>query len=600
MAQISAHGRHRENRARCQYIAGEIDVGDSDYVEDMTYRTQMVKDSSGNEFVEVRLRLLEDKTDNLAKQLTAVGSTKYGGWELAGPKINVTDLQPGDSIAVKVSGTTGALKPTGGIEPNVSVLEAPKLIGTSAAGRPLYRVQVASTSGLLGEVDIELRETPSIQRSVWDPNKPIVSQGVNAKLTTRAQQDGWTTLFDNVGYKLEGNIMVDETGTKTPGSASKLHGMNGGNRLSRTFESGTQVEVNLVHPATADTKPGTARRSNYNGEVTIRVPVEQEPGLSAEISQALEAVGVPVAAQTPNERALAKMAINKVEKAFSPTFKHRRQTDATGLAGDAGTAQVLSHVDSAIGSRLGRKATLDDFSYRINDDGRIQVIGSVDVAKAITQSQGIKQYKHNLSGGTDQIIEILSGTVNGLMATDTRWSAGIHTSGMSSSIDMSYGSGDRVYMYSSNQSTVPGSGQIIFNPVAINRNLDQYATDGDNYGKRTTNNQWWTRGGGSAQHMYKGKIDPDVIGAVLVQGGQRDTILKELKKRGITHIGGRPVGDVVVSSYGAGALTAIPGWSTAGVDAGVSVPITKTLAAATSEAVADVAAPGGATAGVVI
>ena len=376
-------------------------LGDSDFIEDMAIRTQMYRPDHfdapwgpDETVMEVRFRLLEDKAEDLADKLMVVSGEK-GAWKTEG-KVFVTDLVPEDVISIRVS-SSGVLKPGEG-QANATVLDPPVLIGANEAGVNVYPVRVAAASGAVGEVDMELRSTPSIQRMTYDPNQ-VVKVTSKAVLSSKAVNAGWVT-GTVMGYEGEdGTVSVDATGAKK--SSKYVHGVSGGAiRATRTMDSGAMVSANLAHKTTGSTAHGSPRRSDYAGWVTIKVPMEgkTDEQVAATISEAMEAVGIPPDKQdAPSKEELARLAINKINTNFAPDFQHRRQANASGLPGDPGTAEVLGKLDAVVGTYLGRKTTLDDIRFHTYPDGRMQVVVSDEVADAISQRQGFTYYQHGFS-----------------------------------------------------------------------------------------------------------------------------------------------------------------------------------------------------------
>jgi hypothetical protein len=583
-------------------------MGDSDYIEDMMVRTQLVDDNdTGERFVEVKFGLLESKVDALADQLVLPAGAMKGGWSKT--QVSPGDLVTGDKIAVRV-GYTGSLKPHGESRvPTATVGGSPTLIGKSQTGFDVYRVPVAFANGDVGEVDMEARPTPSIPLFVFDPElvvPPATSSygTVPQALSVTAQNAGWK-VEDGYGYQrakvdaVTGDspssygIFVDKTGVKQVSQGQYLDMRSGGGSgqllLRRDLGDGAQVHIALVGTATsgrkttASTSHSDERRMTLNGQVTIRVPIEKDTApdkadeiVSLEVSKALEAVGIPPEAQgPPTPEQIAKLAMNKVHKQFTPTSQHMAQSNATGMPDDAGTQAVLAEIDSLVGTRLGRKATVDDIHLQTWPNGRVTVVMSDEVAHAVGDTRTATHFAHRLGGQKLQLLEILSGPVGGLLSSDERFSAGVMTHGASPQQDNWNDAANRVYLYPQTGSQTSNSNAIFFSAPALGKMVDQYTNNGDSYGWRPPDNRVGFGSLGS-QHHVKTRIDRDQIGVVVTQDAT--WLIAELKKRGIETIGERPLEEVILNH----GFTIPKDWE-AGIHAGdTEIPLSTFLAGVTS------------------
>jgi hypothetical protein len=551
-------------------------MGDSDYIEDMAIRLQSVVDKkTDQDMIEVRFRLLEDKVDDLGTRLiTNGGQAKMGGWDktpLRGPK----DIVPGDHISVKISTVTppanppehpkdgGALKPAELNAPNATVVNAPVLVGKTPAGFDAYSIDVVTGGGIQGTIIVEQRPTPSVPTYVWNPDKIIQSSYFNASLNTEAASMGWSIRNDAaIGYEstsgvaepdAKGRKVVDANGTSLQSTGS----LQGTMRLKFDGSEGSYMTVQVTHPG-AEARPPTistgggvsstnAIRHSVNGEVVIRVPAD-DPHAVDRISAMMSAAGIPPDKQgQPTGRDLRKMALNQVFKQFNPTYTHMQRPDVTG-DDDASAQSVLALIDAQVKGHMpnNRPVTMDDIELRVTPSGRMDVVLSDDVARALTARSKFKFAYHSFAHGYNPRIWT-SKTETGLMSTDERYSVGILVSGGSSESDVTHDAGNRVYFRLSNTSDLKGD--VAVSAMAVNKRLDNYWTPGDYWGRRQKDNtavQYLQNSGG--EFMIKRTIDPEMMSYVLIPSYQRDQRLKELKAAGITHIGGRPIEEIFVST----------------------------------------------------
>ena len=538
----------------------EYAFGDAEFIEDMSVRSQMVKDLATSEsFVEFHFRMQEDKAEATADKLLIAGKdTKYGKWEARPEPVRASELEVGNAISVRTSSMSDMMKPSNGETPNVRVVAAPVLLGADSKGTPIYRVAVASADGTTGAIDIQERALPSMKVYDWNPAAiASVSTSTQVSLSAKAIAAGWIEI-DHMGYDhnpTAGSISMDETGAKLFSGSSINNGGNAGTlgkRLQRKFSDGTYIRMNAVPSSVSGTEMGGGqiRRANEAGMVTIRVPValaENPDEFQAAVSKAMEAVGIPPHKQGPaSDEQIAVFALNKVYKTHAATFNHRAAPVQQASMDDPAVSQMLKRMNSQLSQYLGREITLDDIELKVFDDGRLQVLMSKDVARAITKNQGNVYYRHSGHFDDIKVAEILAGPNRGLMGGSERFSLGIFTTGLSVYTDMGKGSGNRVYMTGKTQAYTNDSGAFVFSADAINRSTEVYVNGSDTFGARSTSNTFISQGG-AHEYMVKTKIEPSQTAYYMAKSNtEREAILARLLEKGVTHIGGRPIEDVVV------------------------------------------------------
>jgi len=526
-------------------------LADHDVIEDMMVQTQVVKDAKGQEFVEVRFRLEHEAAR--ANHLTFITSSvnETGDWEFANR--NSKNMVPGDLLAVRVAsggGVTikGALRPddASGAMPNATVIKAPELVGKNKAGTyDVWRTQVQTASGDIGWIDLEDRNgTDSVVISYWDATKPRTTNG-NKDLNPNAKNDGWSVKSKSLNWDRQTSAeQVDErdaAGIKKIGGNASTQVSGSGWTLQRDYQ-GAHVEYRT-----------SSEKNSADGQVVIRVPVD-DPEAQRKISEAMELVGVSKEKQAPPDKAaLTKMATDRVWTQFNPTFTAGKHPNSPQAALDA--------IDNAVGKQLGRKATMDDISLRISPDGRVQVLVSEDVSRAIVARNGVKAYTHRISGGFDETVKgAVSGENPGLMATTERWSHGLFYFGMSSTADHGHNSADHLFLRMSKKNTTNQTHTLILDPVAIHRHVGYYWQPNDSYGSRQSNQlNWLDPGNGvdnsSNELMIQRRLEPDVWGHVIMSSSERSSMIKELHAQGVTHApNGLPLEDFFVTEGGAAIL----------------------------------------------
>ncbi len=540
-------------------------LADSDHIEDMLVRFQIIRDKDGAEKLELRFRLREDHAETLADTMFSAGGVKTGSW-VANDLVRPSELSSGDSIAVRVAsnGTNKPLAPvtenSTHLSPNAEVVKT-EFIGIGENGLDRYRVTFSTVDGDVGQMDLEDRDSPSVNIFVYDPAVKVTQNGsMKPELTPRAEVAGWHVAGKGaLPYEVTLKNEQDATGAGSItdpnelGFSAAYHGVDS---LTRTvvnmLDDGTSVRAVLVPTWAGDTKNGTARRMTLAGEVRVAVPLEGDrqvdDDLLGMIGQALETVGIPPEQQgPPSDEQIALVGVNKFVNTFVSKWEYRaNQIDSLG---DPRIATTLERVNKELRTKLGRDVTIDDIHVRTYDTGRIQYVLSSDVADAITKNQKHTYFRHGGSGKS--MVEVFGGVSSGLQSTDERWSAGIMYKGLSSDDDMREGSGDRVFLRAGLADTFSGvhGSNYVFHPNEINESLEVYAWDGDTFGRRKDDNlhiglhatqednEW----------MYKRRLEPEQIGYYATS--DYEARITALKDRGITHINGRPIEDIIVPPH---------------------------------------------------
>lgn len=509
---------------------------DSVSLVDQQVRFQVVIGPDGTQYVETRLKLSSSAADAIGTKIVS-SETKTGAW--VGQNVTVKDLVDGDAITVREGTTAGnkVLKPYASNQPNARIVGEPvKVADAQGPGTyDTYRFKVVMSTGEVGEVDIQDRSADGGVVVKYEYDWTKVLPGVALGLTTDAEQEGWARLGHNGQFPVSS---VDETGKKIYSSFSSIsQSTPDGSMLSRQLSDGTLVRFNYAHPSEGEDSYRNPRWRTTNNEVIIMTPISSDPEvIEKSVSDVMEVLGVSDDAQVPpTPDDIKLMAMRKLAWQFDKNWKPGKPyEEVTANPNDPGTKALLADVGAQI--KLGRPLEMSDLRVYTEPDGRVFIGLSDEAAKALAKAQGITHYRHNISG---HLIDMIAHPVNGLLSTDERWSRGILTTGMSSSTDMSIGSGDRVYLRAGAGS--PG-GAIVLNPTAVNRSLDSYSSSSDGYGSK---HQRWSEGytSGNNETMYKGRIIPEMFGYVLVS--DPDTLIKELKDKGVTMIGTRKVEDIV-------------------------------------------------------
>lgn len=535
-------------------------LGDSDIVDDMLFRHQ-VERRGGKEYLVTRFRLREDVSEEVMAKIVTTSKTaapKFGAWKTQGEEYPF-DLKDGNAIYVRVSTTTHLLKP--GLEnstapaPNVRVLGDPYIVGKSMFNGQevdLWRIRVVNSAGEIGEVDMQARPNGSVHVYEWDPDAPVpvANESMHFDTTSIAAESGWVRT---------GKMFMPGSSSSNPndagiadfggGSLGTMAVGSGGSHIRRhlgdaviDFDSALSVEGGIGNK--------TTRRANINGVVHIAIPIEDNKPVTSymeTLSRALQAVGVPAEKQqppTPEQIVLA--GLGKLVGTHHPTYKYRDKP-LTG-PNDPRVAETLAHMTGELQPYLKRPVTLSDVLMKQHASGRVQFVLSHEVAKAIAKRKGLTHFRHTGAGGVME--SILAGPMQGLMSPDERWSLGV-IDNLYMQPDMLIGSGDRVYMYNNNGHTYE-SGNIVMAGPMITSSLEIYNNENnstDSYGRRGSSNVNWLTAHAVAETMYKRTIEPEMLTFYIVNSASaKNALIIKLKTRGITHINGRPLEEIIVTS----------------------------------------------------
>jgi hypothetical protein len=204
--------------------------------------------------------------------------------------------------------------------------------------------------------------------------------------------------------------------------------------------------------------------------------------------------------------------------------------------------------------------------------GRIEMRLDPESAKKVAKKTNVKVLLHTLrsanrsemqgpkSGETeeqardriaDYFADRMATPQGGLLATTTRWSEGIPTSGQSSSRDIETGGADYVFTTpksapnSENTRLLPS---IWFDAERTFQRLDFWANQSDQFGKRVGKSPIDQTVPGGYEVMFKGRLSFDDAAVIMVKDqDMRTRLITKLRQKGITQIGGRPLEAVIMT-----------------------------------------------------
>lgn len=516
-------------------------TADSDLIEGMAVQTQVVRDAQGNEFIEARFRLSGDQAAKTrGRFLVAGGGDQFGNW--AKSKVDIHDIVVGDQVSVKQSSQNAVqLKPNEVDFPNATVTVGPQLVGKGTgefAALDLYRVEVAFPNGTTGVLELLSGHAKPFYRYAWDPSLAVKTTG-NEQLNPNAKNLGWAVKSTRLGYDRAGSgqaIEHHDDGAKRLGGQATpftVQSQGSSHTLERTADG-----------VTTQYQTSSVARNNLNGHVVIRVAAD-DPNAQAKISAAMETVGVPADRQgPPSAEDLGTMALEQVWRQFHPTYTENQKPNVSL----AHPEEALDLIDKELGKYLGRKATLADISYRIGDDGRVQVLLSPEVADAVTKRNGVTHYLHGINASSWQaaVENSIVGAAPGLMGSVDRLQNGVMIKGASTETDHVHGGADRLFMRASKKSSTVesaylASGYFVFlNPQAVHRQVNVYFANSDAFGQREmgpgADNRWLDMNSlANSNELLVPRVETKLWGRVRVTSEyERQQLLKNMHAKGIT------------------------------------------------------------------
>lgn len=200
--------------------------------------------------------------------------------------------------------------------------------------------------------------------------------------------------------------------------------------------------------------------------------------------------------------------------------------------------------------------TPDDMYFGVDSNGWSKFMLTEEATKKLLDYSKVSSFRHALMGSgseSEQMFGMITGANPGLSATYQRWTNGIHASGMSSSTDIGYGSGDFMFTRSIRSTTGKASGTgVHVNPAAALKRIDLYGNPGDNYGKKDTSAKTAIEimtGNPASNHeiIFKHTIPLSEWGYVVLSGSERQKLIDRLKNNGITKINGIPLENFILT-----------------------------------------------------
>lgn len=276
--------------------------------------------------------------------------------------------------------------------------------------------------------------------------------------------------------------------------------------------------------------------SNHN-TVRVTLPVDSD---SSDFRDVLDSLGIKSSPTTSGD--VRVLAENKLLKSFLTGNEYMGNTNVGGSK----RAEALKKIEKEYG------VSVDNVVFIQDTSGKLKAVLDHDTTVKLTKEYGYTSFRHSLSDVDNAVPNMVTGKNPGLLSTYHRWGHGVDGEGMSSTTDMSYGSGDYIYITATSGSSDSNDG-IFIHPEAIISRLDLWANLSDNYGKKGN--------GSSAPHdllknhnhiheiLPKDSVPLKDIKFIRVSGAHTvNKIIQQLKEKGITSINGKPLDQFIIQT----------------------------------------------------
>lgn len=186
--------------------------------------------------------------------------------------------------------------------------------------------------------------------------------------------------------------------------------------------------------------------------------------------------------------------------------------------------------------------------------GRTKLFLNDEAKNKLKNYTNVKSFVHNVHGysSVDVWVNLLSGPMGGLQATNTRWAEGMPgTDGSSSTADMNSGGADYIFttVSHSEPSTASHSNQVVLHPDAMLRRTDIHGNSGDAYGAHVSDIKVYDLMQGNPYEItWKHGIPTSDFWYVTISNvSTRTKLINKLHAMGIYTINGIPIEQFVLT-----------------------------------------------------
>jgi hypothetical protein len=335
-------------------------------------------------------------------------------------------------------------------------------------------------------------------------------------------------------------------GSTTPSLGYKFDTTKGTVPLSAHVESFTKILPDGTTIIVSKGDPNASKTNSWHNTVRIIVPQKTEQAITSDsLKEAMMAVGV-TSQGPPAPGDLENFASFKLASlVLGPNAIQNKSADEL--------REMLKE----------KGFSMDDVTVVTDSLGSPHIKFTEEATARNIETMGIGYYYHSISQSGNTVEQIAKIVRSGaLMSSTDRYNHGIHATGQSTSADISNGAGDYIFLgrqMANNGESLetldnPQSMRIYFPPELIASSTDWYQANGDSWGNLATrqpnitatdqNGNPWSSG---HEVMIRDRL-PLSLSIVSVSGYERDAIIAELQKAGMTEIDGVPIEDIVIAS----------------------------------------------------
>jgi hypothetical protein len=514
----------------------------------------------GKKVARVQLTLTKDQREALVAKLGVggTGPAEKGDWAPVSKQSQ--DVAIGDKLPMRKSSQAN---PDGSVRWKVDPDTKPPTHEVVSVTPGPNGTQVVTMKDLAtgDQIKSSFHPDKTLTTYAWDPNKAKPKPPGGEWVGTIAAAQGWkkTDSGDYVLSKVEGGTVNGtlsvEPGKPVPSGSAAIGWKNGAGGVRKINPDGSIIEVLGVKATGTD---------SANGTVVITLPANLG---EAALNKALADLGLD-----PNP-----MTQESGKDAARGMIKNLLSLDLTDPDSAAGWT------DTKIFSEMGKQVGIPDVGWQdvligSEDDGKINYYWSPRVQAAIA---GKTKFGVVVRGGTNASPQAIAsqltfGQANGILKRTAGMQGG---HGISASSDAGNNAAHGSYASALNKSTskLPGSNplfgkgsgfMVYINPMAIMGRIQDWRTGpstGDAFGQGPNYHKGASSGGNSlngaltqnqSQDFWLGGgFGPETIGFLAVNSeADRTKAIAEMKKQGITAVGGRPVEEIVITKSAAGKL----------------------------------------------
>lgn len=273
-----------------------------------------------------------------------------------------------------------------------------------------------------------------------------------------------------------------------------------GKPISKFVNDGTRYEwtdkmtgAKIVFQRTAQSS--AINISANNNTVRIHMPVDSTP---EQYQQTLENLGIKNA-KPSTDGDIKVLAENKLLSLMGEHTPGVKTYDGRVNMGGEDRKKALAKIAQEYG------VTPEDMTFISEPNGRVRFELSEEKALEFAKKYKIDYFSHDVSDShsADRWVNMIAGVNPGLLSTYHRFTEGVGGEGMSSATDMSYGSGDYVYITPKNSGGNSGAianySGVKVKATAILKRTDFWANPGDGFGTKANPH----KGGSSKDAPYK-------------------------------------------------------------------------------------------------